>query len=259
MFEDSIRLGIEKRVKEAVEKFSAKDDISTKFGEPVVGYIDPTNMMFDMFFTRGLSDHPKNIYRPGNTIVLYYVPYPADVAESNFGGSEPSEKWSRAYIESMWLVMEVNAVIRDYLDSLGILSSLLNTPLDWDEEAHHESWSHKLAAFAAGMGKLGPAGSFYAEDGSCGRVSAVISTRKYAAKPELITDGQLEEAHQNILTKCCYKGAKNVSCSDEMIVACPVKAISADGIDMAKCQEHCKTIDENIPSPDVCGKCFSFK
>ena len=70
---------------------------------------------------------------------------------------------------------------------------------------------------------------------------------------------QLEEIYQEIQRQYRIKGVKGVSCSQEMINACPAGAISEDGIDRKICQAYCKTIDEAIPSPDICGKCFFYE
>ena len=43
-----------------------------------------------------------------------------------------------------------------------------------------------------------------------------------------------------------------------MIACCPAGAISEEGIDKFRCQEYCLKLNEHIPSPDVCGKCFKY-
>lgn len=256
----NIKKKIEDNIRKTIKEFEETDDISTRFKDPLIGYASSTDMLFDMFFSRRLSDHPKSIYRPGNTVILYFLPYADDITESNTGGDMPSEKWTKAFTESMWLSMKINGVIRRTLDSVGRLSSCANTPTDWNEDTHHENWSHKMAAYAAGMGEFGPAGSFHTKAGYGGRLGCIITDGRYAEEPSEVPDSQqLEKIYQNILTQCCYHGSENVSCSAEMISSCPAGAISENGIDREKCQQYCKTIDEYIPSPEVCGKCFSFK
>lgn len=250
---------IERNVRQAVEEFEAREDIVTPFADPVIAYVNARDTIFNMLFDKQLTEHPKNIYRPGNTLILHFVPFEEDIPKSNIGGAAVSPQWRRAVIEASWLSMKINRVIRQTLGIVGRLSSLLNTQLDWNEETYQAEWSHKLAAYAADMGELGPAGSFHTKDGSFGCLGSIITDGKYCEEVEITDQHQLESIYENILTACCYQGAKNVSCSEEMIKACPGEAISHSGIDRAKCQKYCKTIDEYIPSPDVCGKCFSFK
>ena len=253
-----IKAKIMKDIEEAVKEFQERPDIKTRFGEPLVGYADSRNPIFDMYFSRTICDHPKRIYRPGNTVVVHFVPYAPEITESNRGGSAPSSQWLDAFNDSMWLSMRLNGVVRDALDTVGRLSSCTNTPTDWDEKLCREVWSHKLAAYAAGMGQFGPAGCFCTEHGFAGRFGSIITDGQYAEPFEILSSDQLEAVYQEIRRQYCCQEVKGVQCSQEMIKACPAAAISEKGIDRKKCQSYCKSIDEHIPSPEVCGKCFFF-
>lgn len=255
----NIKEKITNNVKQAIKEFEAREDVVTHFGEPIIAYIDAKDQLFDLLFDKGLTEHPKNIYRPGNTVITYFIPYAEEITKSNKGSKQVSEQWRRASIESAWLAMKLNRTIRQTLNIIGRLSSILNTQLDWDEQKHQASWSHKLSAYVSGIAELGPAGSIHTKAGFGGCCCSVITDGKFAEPSEPCSQQQLEGIYQKLLADCCYEGAQNVSCSEAMINACPGNAISENGIDRAKCQKHCKTIDEYIPSPDVCGKCFSFK
>lgn len=253
-----IKAKIMEDVKAAIKKFEERPDIKTRFGEPVIGYADTRNPLFDMYFSRTICDHPKRIYRPGNTVVVHFVPFAPEITESNKGGDRPSEAWETAFNDSMWLSMRLNGVIREALDTVGRLSSCTNTPTDWDEELCRESWSHKLAAYAAGIGEFGPAGCLKTKNGFAGRFGSIITDGQYADEFEAMDSKELEEVYQQIQRQYAYKEADGVVCSQEMIEACPAGAISREGIDRKICQAYCKTIDEYIPSPEVCGKCFFY-
>ena len=206
----------------------------------MIAYVYAKDPLFDMFWERHLCKHPKAIFQPGNTVILHYVPFADEVAAGNEGGDAPSEQWERAFVESLWLSMELNRVIRGTLDMIGRLS-------------------FKMAAYAAGMGDFGTGGSFLINGKYGGRLGAVSTDGNYAEPSSPMTQQQLDEVYDMLHAKCRYEGAPGVSCSQEMIDACPGHAISANGINRAKCQEHCMTIDKYIPSPEVCGKCFRFR
>ncbi|HIU25926.1 MAG TPA: hypothetical protein IAC50_05475 [Candidatus Copromorpha excrementigallinarum] len=250
-----IKSAIAENVKRAVTEFERRDDVVTAFGDPVIGYADTKNPLFDMFFTRGLSDHPKGIYRPGSTVVVHFVPYGREVIKAG----PASDKWIRAFTESMWLSMRINGVIRETLDTVGRLSSCTNTPTDWNEDTCHEEWSHKMAAFAAGMGPFGPGGCLITEKGFAGRFGSIITDGKYADEYPPLSSKQLEDIYDEIMRQCRWEGFSGVSCGEEMISVCPAGAVSQRGINRKKCQAHCKTIDQYIPSPDICGRCFGCK
>lgn len=253
-----IKKKIEENIKATIKEFENKPDVATRFKEPVIGYANTLNPMFDMYFSRQLCDHPKNLFRPGNTIIVHFLPYIDEIVESNRGGTAPSKEWTRAREESMWLSMRINAVIRETLDEIGRFSSHLNTPGDWDEGLCRESWSHKLAAYAAGMGTFGPAGSFITERGFGGRFGAVVTDGKYADDVKPLSSDELEALYKELMRQHKYKEVGQVEVSSELIDACPANAISAEGIDKKICQDFCKGIHEHPPSPEVCGKCFFF-
>lgn len=129
---------IEDNIKKAIKEFEEREDIVTKFGEPVIGYANAADPLFNMFFSKNISEHPKGIYRQGNSLIMHFVPYAEEVTKNNANSDEPSAEWVRAYVESIWLSMKINGAIRDILDQEGIASSYLNTPADWNEETHRE-------------------------------------------------------------------------------------------------------------------------
>lgn len=253
-----VKRNVIEAVNNTIAEYKAKEDFTTEIGEPVIGYADVRNPVFDMFFTRGMSEHPKKILKAGYTIVMYFLPYSEDTVKENFESREKGEKWTKAFYDTMWLSMRINANIRQVFEDVGRLTSLMNSPTEWDEKRFNEGWSHKLAAYAAGMGEIGPAGCFRTPDGRFGRVGGIITDGMYADDFEVLDNEQLEALYQQLISNSHFKEGKNVVCSDEMIAACPGGAITKDGIDRAKCQEHCKTINAYTPSPDVCGKCFRF-
>ena len=256
--EDIIKRRIEKSVRAAVEEFQAREDVKTVFGEPVLRYISTTHPMFDAFFARGENDHPKNIWRPGYTMIVYYLPFAEDIPRYDATGSGASRQWLTAIEESRWLAMSVNAAIAELLTKVGRIYSRSSTMMDWDHRKHRYSWSNKIAGFLAGIGTFGPAGSLQTEFGYGGRVGSMMTDGVFVPKPQPVDGAILDEEFQKVLAACCFQGAKGVHCSDEMLAACPGGAITAEGIDRAKCQAWCETINEADPCPEMCGRCFGF-
>ena len=255
---DIIRRRIEKAVREAFAEYQAQEDVKTKFAEPAFGYISTVHPMFDTFFARGENDHPKNIWRPGYTMIVYYIPFAEDITRWDEEGNTTGE-WLTAIEESRWLAMKVNAVIAEMLTKVGRIYSRSSTMMDWDHNKHRYNWSNKIAGYLAGIGTFGPAGSLVSEHGFGGRVGTMMTDGVYVKKPEAVDGVILDEEFQKVLTACCFAGAQNVSCSEEMIAACPGGAIAKNGIDRAKCQAYCETINEADPCPEMCGRCFRFR
>lgn len=260
--EDIIKRRIEKRVRETVEEFQqeglAGGGSQTRFGEPVLRYISTAHPMFDTFFARGENDHPKNIWRPGYTMIVYYLPFAEEIPRYDEETQTATEQWRSAIEDSRWLAMRVNAAIAEMLTKVGRIYSRSSTMMDWDHQLHRYRWSNKIAGHLAGIGSFGPAGSLQTEYGFGGRVGSMMTDGVFVPKPEPVDGAVLDEAFQNVLTACRFTGARDVHCSEEMIAACPGGAISADGIDRAKCQAWCETINSADPCPEMCGRCFGF-
>ena len=252
---EHLKRKLEREIRGAVEKFQERDDITCRFGEPAIAYVSVDDVRFDMLFARGLNGHPREIYRPGRTIILYYLPLEEETVKANEAEAEPTEEWVRAYYESLWLAMSVNQTIREVMVSQGRLISGLSNMVSWEDKELREDWSFKFAAAIAGLGEMGPAGSFHFEGKYGGRVGGMITDGMYADKPAEMDESEQEKAFAALLDPCLYDGP----CSEDMINACPGGAITADGIDRSLCRDYCRKYNETTPVPEVCGKCFRFR
>lgn len=249
-----VRAKIQENMNTALKEFEQENSCEGMFKAPIITYHYAKDPIFDTLYRMGLCDHPSKVYRPGNTIITYFVPYSDSVIESNKEGNAPSAEWVEAYGKGSVLTMRLNRTIRETLEWRGRLVSYLNTQLDWDEKKARETWSHKTAAYIAGMGKFSTAGSLVTSEGFAGRFSGMITDGLYFdEKPEGLPTAEAEKIADTIVEDSYGKCP-----SAECIKACPCGAVSEDGIDRFKCQQHCKTINKYIPSPDVCGKCYYY-
>ncbi|MDD6310409.1 MAG: hypothetical protein PUB09_00535 [Firmicutes bacterium] len=244
---ERVKYFMEKAVQDTVDEYNAKEENKFKFAKPICGYADTTDVRFDAFFTRLLCQHPKALYRPGCCAFVFYLPF----EEDQVGNYD-------AFYAGMRLAMEVNRAVREALRWQGRLSSLCSSMADWSKVRCHYEWDNKIAGAIAGIGQMGPGGSFHTEAGCSGRVGVILFDKPFAEKEELNNE-QLEAMIQKYYEDCKFQEAGNLECSDEMIAACPGGAITKEGIDRKKCQEYCMTINSALPDPELCGKCFRCK
>ena len=120
---EHLKRKLEREIREAARRFQERDDITCRFGEPAVTYVSVDDVRFDMLFARGLNGHPREIYRPGRTIILHYLPLAEETVRANEAAAEPTEEWVRAFYESLWLAMAVNQTIREVMTGQGRLIS----------------------------------------------------------------------------------------------------------------------------------------
>ena len=235
-----------------VREYENAPQTGTRYGEPLIGYVDTGNILFDEFYCRKMCMHPKKIFRPGSTVIVYFVPFADEITESNRGGFDVSAAWSRAVSESIMLTAHINGAIREALEGLGYYeTSGTNLPGDWNEEACGPEWSHKHAAFLAGLGNFGAAGAFYTEKGFAGCFGSVI-TPLYIEPSKNWTAEELRNA-----CKICDNIETAVASPEcGKAALCPAGAITYNGVNKFACAEHCKQQEQPAPLPDVCAKCF---
>lgn len=250
-------------VKRGIKVYEEECGRETRFGEPLIAYANTSEPIFDMLYDNGFCKHPRKVYNAARAIIVYFLPYTQDVVESNRQTDEPSEKWVQAYHDSTWAIMKVHASIQDELSRFGRLSSICNTPNDWNENKCLPEWNYKMAAYVAGMGEFGPAGCIMTEAGPAGRFGAILTDVNLAPDRDFGFNNtesrggtpEMYEEFKTYMREACYEA----ECSDELIASCPGKAISKQGIDRKACQDYCKTVFEYVPTPDVCGKCYFCK
>jgi len=250
---------IEKNVREAVEAFQQRPEVTTTYGEPIIEYVSVFHPLFDHLYMEGLCEHPKKVYNPGHSIIVHYVPVIGGAEEDLEAKGRESEVWKKAHYDSIMLAMYINMAIRDSLVKLGRISSITGVASNWNRELHMPVWSSKIIAYLAGIGEIGPAGSLHTKTGFIGSVGTTITDGFYADETPEMTQEEIEAEVAKIKAAFCYGDLADVTCAEEMIKACPAQAIESGGIDKKKCLAYCETQNVKIPDPGLCGLCFRFK
>lgn len=260
-------------VKKGIKVYEESCGRQTRFKEPLIGFANTSEPVFDMYYDNSFCKHPRKVYNPARAIIVYFLPYEDDIVESNRQGSEPSAKWVQAYHDSTWALMKVNASITEELNRFGRLAAICNTPNDWNEKKCGPEWNFKIAANVAGMGDFGPAGCIMTEAGPAGRFGAILTDVNLAPERDFGFGNsesrgntpEMFQAFKKFMTHCCYEtgnsegAASEEAISHALIESCPGGAITAEGINRKACQAYCKTIFEYVPTPDICGKCYFAK
>jgi|GEM_PF-1937327 len=297
---------------EEMSTYITKKGLKDVLGLPLLGYAFTNDKRFMDVFDAGLSNHPKQIYRPGTTVIVSFLPFIPEFVQDNFipeympdnftpkyvqdifmesgndtSGSDTngdngtssdnrtrnrtdvSKSWTHAYESSIIVSAHINTFTLEFLDQLGREASLSTVHTDWNKETHRPEWSHKIAANIAGMGEFGPNGCIKTEYGPWGRFSSVIT--EIQLEPTGIqlesTEIQCEptgKVMENEDEPDIVEDYKRFSLFEKPITvpqrvrdACPCGAINEHGIDQVRCQNYCGGLNEFIPEPDACGKCYS--
>lgn len=250
---------LEEELAEEMTTYIEKKGLTDVLGLPLIGYAFAKDQRFLDVLDAGLTKHPKEIYRPGTTVIVSFLPYKPEYVKDNFietgDKNKVSKAWTFAYERSIIVSAHVNTFILDFLDALGRDASLSNIHTDWNKELHRPEWSHKIAANIAGMGEFGPNGCIRTEYGPWGRFNSILT------EVQLEASGKEMEGEDGVDIVEDYRRFTLIDnptrVPQRIIDACPCGAISQSGIDRAKCQDYCYTLNESVPEPDACGRCYT--
>lgn len=232
---------------EFVRCFNEKDQSAAKWREPCFAYADAKDPMFNELKTVIGEHHkmPQDIMEDGKTVLTYFIPLEKSIADSNIPGYFASEEWAKAYLETIDLIKAINGGLEHLFKLHGWKIAQTADNRSWDPETMKCNWSHRHAAYIAGLGTWGVNHGLITEKGLCGRIGT------------LITDTYIEPTKRPEIEACLYK--RNESCK-LCIAACPVSAL---GVPDTYNNWDCKAVtDENavyheaIGFADVCGKCM---
>lgn len=236
---------LETIIKEFIKHYDQTKEVKTKWKEPIIAYADAADESFGELKNLVSPSHalPKDLLSEAKTVVAYFVPFEDEVAKSNVEGRECSKEWGRAYIETNQLIMDLNIYINEELKRLGYKSNIIPATHNFDEKKLISDWSHRHAAFIAGLGTFGINNMLITDKGTCGRIGSFI------------TDMIIEPTKREDKENCLYKHA---GICKKCVDRCVNNALTIDSFDRHKCYEMCLYNDKfhfDMGLVDVCGKC----
>lgn len=237
---------LETTIRDFIRNYSGIKDVQTKWKEPLIAYADAEDSMFYDLKEIVSPSHalPNDLLPEAKTVVAYFIPFDDDVVKSNIEGKECSKKWGQAYIETNKLILDLNTYINGELEKLGYKSNIIPATHNFDEIKLISDWSHRHAAFIAGLGSFGINNMLITDRGTCGRVGTFI------------TDLKIEPTKRKNIENCLYKRS---NICKKCIDRCVNDALKVDSFDRHKCYEMCLYNDKfhsDMGLVDVCGKCL---
>lgn len=256
----SMKEKITKMIRSFVKEYEEQDNISTKWGEPLVGFADANdpyvlNLKELITPTHGL---PTDVVSNASIVIAYFVPFTKELAKTNgTPGDIASPEWALAYEETNAMFVKLNEYIVSELQKLGYNAGVSPEASTFDQKILKSNWSHRHFAKVAGLGTFGINNMLITKVGCCGRYSTIVTNLDI--KPDSPLEDEL----------CLYK--KNKSCG-VCVKHCPSGALTLDGYNRHKCyvvllknaelytEFGSSYTDESGEKPnsvgsDVCGKC----
>lgn len=260
--EERVREEITAFVRDFVRAYESRKEISTRWGEPLVGFADAWDPYIQDLRRIISPTHalPQDILAGARIVLVYYVPFTRELARTNQTGTlYSSPDWALAYEETNAMFGVLNGELVRWLSERGYTGVVAPQSATFDQKRLISDWSHRHFAYAAGLGTFGLNNMLLTPLGCCGRYSS------------LVTDLDVRPGHRRERELCLYKD--NGSCGI-CVRHCPGGALTVNGYDRQACYQVLRKnaevytmfgssyTDETGTSPnsvgsEVCGKCVT--
>ncbi len=229
-----------------VEAMVAGAQTHTRYRTPLVGFAAADDPAWQVIRERVNPDHllPTDILPGAQTVVAFFVPFSYRVVTENKRHFYVSPEWVRAYVETNALIEDVCRGLERLLADKGIWAAHQAPTHNFDPETLRAPWSHKSAAYVAGLGEWGLHHMLITARGCAGRCGS------------LVIDAAIPPTRRPDSLYCSFY--RDGSCA-ECVKRCPVGALTVNGLDKERCYRVCLETDmvyrSQFGTSDVCGKC----
>jgi epoxyqueuosine reductase QueG len=245
---ETMQNALREALKKLVKEHTQDDSIRTAWGEPLLGFADAGDPLFQRLKEVVRPSHalPPDLLPNARTVVAYFIPFHKDIPKSNRKDRYASKAWAIAYIETNQLIREVNRHLATLLAGEGFRSADLPPTHNFDTDQLMSDWSHKHVGYIAGIGTFGMHHLLITEKGCCGRLGS------------LVTAAEIPPTERPRYEYCLFK--YNGSCR-VCAPRCPVEAFHDDSFARHKCYDLLlknAAIYQDEGLADVCGKCSTI-
>jgi len=234
-------------IRKFVSNYQDDQTISTRWGEPLVGFAAAADPLFAELKEVVIDSHalPRELLPNAETVIAFFLPFPKSISMSNVKDRLSSPAWAVGYIETNMLIGRLVEHMIDVLGKAGALTVGVPATHNWIEDKLISNWSHRHVAFIAGLGRFGQNNMLITDKGCSGRLGSLITTAKIEPDSRPETEACLFK-YDGSCKKCVRK--------------CVNEALQEDKFDRFKCYAQLlENVEEhkNIGYADVCGKCLA--
>ena len=233
-------------IKGIVESSTAADEYKYYFRAPLTAFARADDPLFAEIPRLVGSHHlmPGDILTGVKTVVSFFIPFSDELVKSNKGDGPVSRDWGLSYLAANALIGRIGESLIRRLTEMGHPSAAVPATHTFDTVTLQAGWSHRSAAFVAGLGRFGLNRMLIGPAGCAGRYGTVF------------TAAEIEPSARPSDDLCLYyKSGKCRAC----VRACPVEALTENDFDRHKCYDHLLLNSDYLGYDgdicDVCGKC----
>ncbi len=128
-----------------VKEYEKRDDISTSWRLPLVGFADANHEDIIHIRECTFEEHlmPSDVLEDPTIIIAYFVPFTKDIADSNIDGDLASEKWTLAYQETNEMFIKLNNHVIKKIEEMGYKAEVCKEAGDFKKDILKSKWSHR--------------------------------------------------------------------------------------------------------------------
>jgi len=234
-----------KELSEGIEHLITASGFATSFRSPLIGCAAADDQVFTGIKSITHQGHmlPEDLLPGAMSVIAFFLPYSKEIVQSNLEAKKVSRKWAIAYVETNKLINDICLEAEKIFGEGGIKVAWEKPTYSFDKQKLMSTWSHRHAAYAAGLGTFGLNNLFITDAGCAGRVGSFV------------IDAYVTPTTKPSGEKCLHK--KGGDCG-ECIALCPTGALTKEGFDRQRCYQWLLKWDNyysDLPLTDVCGKC----
>jgi epoxyqueuosine reductase QueG len=245
---------IRRFVSEFVPAYAARTSARTGYRAPRVAFASARDPLFDKIIERQPGHlRPQDLLDGAMSVVCYFIPFAPVVAKSNYDGDRCSREWVYAYTETNALIEELNRVLEITLAGLNVRCRGIAPTHDFDQTTLTSRWSHRHAAYVAGLGTFGVHNLLITELGCCGRLGSMIVDRQLTPTKRPSFEYCLFYRNGSCL-RCIGRCAFEALCLQDGAVSGEKRIF----FDRYRCYEVClenAAAYRDMGIADICGKC----
>jgi epoxyqueuosine reductase QueG len=234
---------LKNKVDTIIKNIVASSGTETGYREPLIGFASTTDPIFiEIKKIVGLHQlHPKEIFPEAKTVVAFFLPFEKELVKQNLKSGVVKES-IQASLDTSHLIREINEKLKTELAKDGVTVIVPKAIFDYKNNGFDVLWSHKSAAYAAGLGTFGINQMLITQAGCAGRIGSLLIAAEISPTPR-----PKEEFCRH------KKGEKCLVCVDR----CQSGALSLKGFDKEKCFMWLQEEEKAYPELNQhgCGKC----
>ena len=172
-------MNLRRFIVEFVEEFirDKLQDLGLKLRtKPLVGFASTNNYLFKTIKNiHPWIAYPKELLPQAKTVIVIAVPITKEAIDDNARSPGVSKLWARVYVILNKILEGLGKELTNKLRFRGFRSIAINPSHEFDHELLRSKWSHRHAAFVAGLGTFGLHKLIIAEIGAAVRLSTIIT------------------------------------------------------------------------------------